>query len=149
MITSESGKALIQTCLEKDETIVESCSTTDDRPVEERQRKKRTSGSSQGIVRCYIALIHRSTSIRSYSVRDPPNQTYEVKITRRDQTDQWSDHTSSNIGHSRCSIIMLFSSRSFATIDSNFNWSTFFFENNSDECCPSPITQYFSNCTFL
>ncbi|CAF0905048.1 unnamed protein product [Adineta ricciae] len=46
MITSESGKALIQTCLEKDETIVESCSTTDDRPVEERQRKKRTSGNN-------------------------------------------------------------------------------------------------------
>lgn len=64
MITSESGKALIQTCLEKDETIVESCSTTDDRSVDDSQRKKRTSGSMQGSLRSNTVHIHLSTSLR-------------------------------------------------------------------------------------
>jgi len=54
MITSEAGKALIQTCLEKDESIIESPSTTttlndnDVIFVEENQRKKQTNISKNG-----------------------------------------------------------------------------------------------------
>ncbi|CAF1292255.1 unnamed protein product [Adineta steineri] len=58
MITSEAGKALIQTCLEKDDSIVESSSTTttaaailnndDVICVEDNQSKKRTSLSTNG-----------------------------------------------------------------------------------------------------
>jgi len=54
MITSEAGKALIQTCLEKDESIIESPSTTttlndnDVIFVEENQRKKQTNVSKNG-----------------------------------------------------------------------------------------------------
>jgi K+/H+ antiporter YhaU regulatory subunit KhtT len=54
MITSEAGKALIQTCLEKDESIIESPSTTttlndnDVIFVEENQRKKQINLSKNG-----------------------------------------------------------------------------------------------------
>ncbi len=54
MITSEAGKALIQTCLEKDESIIESPSTTttlndnDVIFVQENQRKKQTNVSKNG-----------------------------------------------------------------------------------------------------
>ncbi len=54
MITSEAGKALIQTCLEKDESIIESPSTTttlndnDVIFVQENQRKKQTKVSKNG-----------------------------------------------------------------------------------------------------
>jgi K+/H+ antiporter YhaU regulatory subunit KhtT len=54
MITSEAGKALIQTCLEKDESIIESPSTTttlndnDVIFVQENQRKKQTNLSKNG-----------------------------------------------------------------------------------------------------
>jgi serum response factor len=54
MITSETGKALIQTCLAKDESIIESSSITttlnnnDVILIDENQRKKRTNVSDDG-----------------------------------------------------------------------------------------------------
>ena len=69
MITSEAGKALIQTCLAKDEPIIESSTTmttlnnNDVIFIDENRRKKRTNSSINGksylSFNFILALINR------------------------------------------------------------------------------------------
>ncbi|UJR15687.1 hypothetical protein I4U23_002621 [Adineta vaga] len=69
MITSEAGKALIQTCLEKDAPIVESYSTLNDTCVEDNQRKKRTNSVVQSNISSEIRPIKRTRSKLSEEIK--------------------------------------------------------------------------------
>ena len=71
MITSETGKALIQTCLAKDEPVIESVVDTpttlnnnDVIFVDENQRKKRTSTSMDGTYRSFASFQDTSRMAR-------------------------------------------------------------------------------------